>query len=196
MFLFLPNTPLKPLAFHIKKDSPSLCYHALAMATLGILTSSDLGARGLREDTSGHLIKETLQAAGFDVRRYEIVPDEQEVIEERLRRWVDEDGLDLVVTTGGTGLTTRDVTPEATLAVVQRQVPGMAEAMRIKTLENTPLAMVSRSVVGVRGRTLIINLPGSPKGVKECLDVVLPVIPHAVEMLQEEPPPHEAQPSG
>ena len=161
------------------------------MATLGILTSSDLGARGLREDTSGHLIKETLQAAGFDVRRYEIVPDEREAIEERLRRWADEDGLDLVVTTGGTGITGRDVTPEATLAVVQRQVPGMAEAMRIQTLENTPLAMLSRSVVGIRGRTLIINLPGSPKGLKECLDVVLPAIPHALEMLQEEPPPHE-----
>ena len=165
------------------------------MPTLGVLTSSDLGARGLREDTSGHLIKETLQAAGFDVRRYEIVPDDRETIEERLRRWSDEDGLDLIVTTGGTGLTSRDVTPEATLAVVQRQVPGMAEAMRIETLKNTPMAMVSRSVVGIRGRTLIINLPGSPKAVKECLAVVLPVIPHALEMLQEEPPPHEAQPS-
>ena len=165
------------------------------MPTLGVLTSSDLGARGLREDTSGHLIKETLQAAGVDVRRYEIVPDDRETIEERLRRWTDEDGLDLIVTTGGTGLTSRDVTPEATLAVVQRQVPGMAEAMRIETLKNTPMAMVSRSVVGIRGRTLIINLPGSPKAVKECLAVVLPVIPHALEMLQEEPPPHEAQPS-
>ena len=166
------------------------------MPTLGILTSSDLGARGLREDTSVHLIKETLQAAGFDVRRYEIVSDEHQIIEEKLRRWADEDGLDLIVTTGGTGLTSRDVTPEATLAVVQRQVPGMAEAMRIKTLKNTPMAMISRSVVGIRGRTLIINLPGSPKGVKECLAVVLPVIPHALEMLQVEPPPHEAQSLG
>ncbi len=162
------------------------------MPTLGILTSSDLGAQGRRQDASGQRIREMLTAAGFEVRRYEVVPDEQSVLEDRLRRWADEDGLDLIVTTGGTGLTSRDVTPEATRAVVHREVPGMAEAMRIQTLKNTPMAMISRALVGVRGRTLIVNLPGSPKAVRECLDVVLPAIPHALDMLQEHPPPHQA----
>jgi molybdenum cofactor synthesis domain-containing protein len=161
------------------------------MPSLGILTSSDLGSRGQREDTSGQRIREMLEPVGFHVLRYEVVPDERPVLEDRLRRWADDDALDLIVTTGGTGLTTRDVTPEATLAVVDREVPGMAEAMRVQTFKNTPLAMISRSVVGVRGRTLIINLPGSPRGVQECLDVVLPVLLHAVEMLQESPPAHE-----
>lgn len=164
------------------------------MPTLGILTSSDLGAQGQRQDVSGQRIRDMLVAAGFKARRYEVVPDEQAILEERLRRWADEDGLDLIVTTGGTGLTSRDVTPEATRAVVDREVPGMAEAMRIQTLKHTPLAMVSRAVVGVRGRTLIINLPGSPRAVEECLEVVLPAIPHALEMLREHPPAHEAQP--
>ena len=118
------------------------------------------------------------------------MPDEQELIEDRLRRWSDEDGLDLIVTTGGTGLTSRDVTPEATLAVIDRQAPGMAEAMRMQTLKHTPMAMLSRAVVGSRGNTLIINLPGSTRGVEQCLDVLLPVIPHALDMLKEFPPPH------
>ncbi len=162
------------------------------MPTLGILTSSDLGSRGQRQDVSGQRIRELLTPYGFEVLRYEVVPDDQPILEERLRRWADQDGLDLIVTTGGTGLTRRDVTPEATRAVVQREVPGMAEAMRIQTLKHTPLAMVSRAVVGVRGHTLIINLPGSPKAVQECLEVVLPAIPHALDMLRETPPPHEA----
>jgi len=162
------------------------------MPTLGILTSSDLGARSQREDTSGQRIRDLLAAAGFEVLCYEVVPDEQATLEERLRHWADEGGLDLIVTTGGTGLTSRDVTPEATRAVVDREVPGMAEAMRIQTLKHTPFAMISRAVVGVRGRTLIINLPGSPKAVQECLEVVLPAIPHALEMLRENPPAHEA----
>ena len=169
-----------------------LCYHDSAMPTLGILTSSDLGARGQREDTSGQRIRELLASAGFEVLCYEVVPDEQADLEERLRRWADEGSLDLIVTTGGTGLTSRDVTPEATRAVVDREVPGMAEAMRIQTLKHTPFAMISRAVVGVRGRTLIINLPGSLKAVQECLEVVLPAIPHALEMLRENPPAHEA----
>lgn len=169
-----------------------LCYDGFAMPTLGILTSSDLGSRGQRQDTSGQRIREMLTAQGFEVRRYEVVPDEQSILQERLVRWSDEDGLDLIVTTGGTGLTRRDVTPEATRAVLHREVPGMAEAMRIQTMKYTPLAMVSRAVVGVRGHTLIINLPGSPKAVQECLEVVLPAIPHALDMLRETPPPHQA----
>ena len=160
------------------------------MPTLGILTSSDLGAQGQRPDTSGQRIEKMLTAAGFELRRYEVVPDERAAIEDRLRRWADEDDLDLIVTTGGTGLANRDVTPEATRAVVHREVPGMAEAMRIQTLKHTPLAMVSRSVVGVRARTLIINLPGNPKAVQECLEVVMPAIPHALEMLREYQPTH------
>ncbi|MBI4339960.1 MAG: MogA/MoaB family molybdenum cofactor biosynthesis protein [Chloroflexi bacterium] len=160
------------------------------MPNLGILTSSDMGARGQRQDVSGQRIRELLVPAGFQVTRYEVVPDERPVLEDRLRRWCDEDRLDLIVTTGGTGLTQRDVTPEATRAVIEREVPGMAEAMRIQTLKNTPLSMVSRSVVGVRGHTLIINLPGSPKAVQECLEVVLPAIPHALDMLKEDPPGH------
>ena len=160
------------------------------MPNLGVLTASDLGSQGKRDDTSGRLIENMLSGHGFQLQRYEVVPDEQELIEDRLRRWSDEDGLDLIVTTGGTGLTSRDVTPEATLAVIDRQTPGMAEAMRMQTLKHTPMAMLSRAVVGSRGNTLIINLPGSTRGVEQCLEVLLPVIPHALDMLKEFPPPH------
>jgi molybdenum cofactor synthesis domain-containing protein len=122
----------------------------------------------------------------MDVRtvNYSIVPDEKELIVEKLVEWADEDNLDVVVTTGGTGLTPRDVTPEATLAVVDRIVPGFAEAMRAESLKKTPRAMLSRAVVGTRGKCLIINLPGSPKAVRECLEVILPALPHAVETLK------------
>ena len=160
------------------------------MPNLGVLTASDLGSQGKRDDTSGRLIEKVLSGYGFQLRRYEVVADEQAIIEDRLRRWSDEDGLDLIVTTGGTGLTSRDVTPEATLAVIDRQAPGMAEAMRMQTLKHTPMAMLSRAVVGTRGNTLIINLPGSTRGVEQCLEVLLPVIPHALDMLKDCPPPH------
>ncbi len=168
-----------------------MCYDGYAMPTLGILTSSDLGSRGLRQDTSGPRIIDMLTPLGFQVVRYEIVPDERPMLEDRLRRWSDDDKLDIIVTTGGTGLTDRDVTPEATRAVIQREIPGMAEAMRLQSLKSTPMAMISRALVGTRGRTLIINLPGSLKAVQECLEVVLPVIPHALDMLKEQPPPHQ-----
>ena len=160
------------------------------MPNLGVLTASDLGSQGKRDDSSGRLIEKMLSAHGFQLRRYEILPDEQALIEDRLRRWSDEDGLDLIVTTGGTGLTSRDVTPEATLAVIDQQAPGMAEAMRMQTLKHTPMAMLSRAVVGARGNTLIINLPGSTRAVEQCLEVLLPVIPHALDMLKDDPPPH------
>ena len=160
------------------------------MPNLGVLTASDLGSQGKRDDSSGRLIEKVLSGQGFQLQRYEVLPDEQKLIEDRLRRWSDEDGLDLIVTTGGTGLTSRDVTPEATLAVIDRQAPGMAEAMRMQTLQHTPMAMLSRAVVGTRGNTLIINLPGSTRGVEQCLEVLLPVIPHALDMLKDSPPPH------
>jgi molybdopterin adenylyltransferase len=154
------------------------------MFTAGILTISDKGSRGERPDKSGEAIREIL--SGMDARtvNYDIVPDEKGAITEKLVKWADEDKLDVVITTGGTGLTPRDVTPEATLAVVDRIVPGFAEAMRAESLKKTPHAMLSRAVVGTRGKCLIVNLPGSPKAVRECLQVILPALPHAVETLK------------
>ena len=154
------------------------------MFTVGILTVSDKGSRGERENKSGEAIREILSGTGVRVAEYDIVPDEKDLISERLVKWADEGNLDVVITTGGTGLTPRDVTPEATLAVIDRFVPGFAEAMRAESLKKTPRAMLSRAVVGTRGKCLIINLPGSPKAVRECLQVILPALPHAVETLK------------
>jgi molybdenum cofactor synthesis domain-containing protein len=156
----------------------------------GILTTSDLGARGQREDTSGAAIREMLEGIGAVVERYEIVPDEAEVIASRLRSWCDQDRLDLVLTTGGTGLAPRDVTPQATASVIDYEVAGIAETMRAEGRKSTPLAMLSRGLAGVRGRSLIINLPGSTKGVRESLAPLLPVLPHAVELLRGEASEH------
>ena len=155
------------------------------MFTLGILTVSTSGQQGKREDTSGRAIREILAPPVYEEARYEVVADVQKVIEDRFRTWADEDGLDLIVSTGGTGLSPNDVTPEACLAVIDRQAPGMAETMRAQTLAKTPMAMLSRSVVGARGHTLIVTLPGSPKAVVECLEVILPVLPHALEILRD-----------
>jgi molybdenum cofactor synthesis domain-containing protein len=154
------------------------------MFTAGILTISDKGAVGERQDKSGETIHEILSAAGIDIVNYDIIPDEKELIIEKLVKWADEDAVDVLFTTGGTGLTPRDVTPEATLDVVDRIVPGFAEAMRVESLKKTPMAMLSRAVAGTRGECLIVNLPGSPRAVRECLEVILPVLPHAVETLK------------
>lgn len=155
------------------------------MITVGILTVSTKGAAGEREDTSGEAIRElvTGPALGATVSKRDIVPDDRAAIELILRHWADDLRLNLVLTTGGTGLSPTDTTPEATLAVVDRLVPGLAEAMRMQTLAQTPFAMLSRAVAGCRGATLIVNLPGSPKGVRECLDIILPVLPHAIQVL-------------
>jgi len=154
------------------------------MFKVGILTISDKGSRGERQDKSGEAIREILSSMDTRIVNYDIVPDEKELIVEKLVKWVDEDALDVLLTTGGTGLTPRDVTPEATLAVVDRIIPGFAEAMRAESLKKTPMAMLSRAVAGTRGKCLIINLPGSTKAVRECLEVILPALPHAVETLK------------
>ncbi|MCH8062793.1 MAG: MogA/MoaB family molybdenum cofactor biosynthesis protein [Chloroflexi bacterium] len=154
------------------------------MFRLAILTISDAGSKGEREDTSGDVISEMMAGEDFRELRRDIVPDEEELISGRLREWCDGGEFDLILTTGGTGLGPRDVTPEATKAVLDIDVPGIAEAMRIQTLKNTPLAMLSRSVSGVRSGCLIVNLPGSPKAVRETLAVALEAIPHGLEMVK------------
>lgn len=158
------------------------CYDCL-MIRAAILTVSDAGSRGEREDTSGAAVRELLVGIGGDVGRYEIVPDERDQIASTLRAWCDGGDIDVIVTTGGTGLAARDITPEATLDVAERLAPGIAEAMRAEGMRQTPKAMLSRAVAVVRGRTLIINLPGSEKGARESLGAVLGVLPHAVELL-------------
>ena len=157
------------------------------MSTLGealVITISDSAAAGRREDLSGPEARRILEEAGFAVHAVDILPDEREAIEKRLRR-ASEEGFSLVVTSGGTGLSPRDMTPEATLAVIDRHVPGIADLMRFESLKITPKAALSRAVSGIRGSTLIINLPGSVKGVRECLAAVRPILGHAVETLKQ-----------
>lgn len=150
----------------------------------GILTTSDRGSRGEREDTSAAAIRELLDGIGAQVVRYQIVPDDREIIADRLCAWADSGEVDLILTTGGTGLAERDVTPEATRDAIDREAPGIAEAMRAEGLRRTPMAMLSRAIAGVRGRCLIVNLPGSERGARESLSAILPALPHAVELLK------------
>jgi len=166
------------------------------MLNLGILTISDKGWRGQRQDKSGEAIRDSLSSLDNHVVKYEVIPDEADIIASKLAQWADEGSLDIILTTGGTGLGPRDVTPEATLSIVDRVVPGLAEAMRVETLKTTPFAILSRAVAGTRGRCLIINLPGSPKAVRECLEVLLPAIPHAVEIIRGEVTEHAATDTG
>lgn len=162
------------------------------MITVGVLTISDSGAIGARQDTSGENIRAlvTEQMPDAVISAGAIIPDEREQIEGILREWSDEKRLNLILTTGGTGLAPRDVTPEATRAVLEREAPGIAEAMCAASLQHTPFGMLSRGVAGTRGHTLIINLPGSPKAVRECLECILPVLPHAVNLLIQGPREH------
>jgi molybdenum cofactor synthesis domain-containing protein len=153
----------------------------MSAARFGILTISDTASRGEREDVSGRTIREMLVGLG-EIAEARVVPDDRGAIQTALREMSDL-GLQFIATTGGTGLGPRDVTPEATIAVIERPAPGIVEAMRARSLEKTPMAMLSRATAGVRGQTLIVNLPGSPRGVRECLEVLLPVLPHAVEIL-------------
>ena len=153
------------------------------MFTVGILTISDKGWRGERQDRSGEAIREILSKIDIRIVDYDLVPDEKELIARKLIQWADE-GVDVIITTGGTGLSPRDVTPEATLSVVDRVVSGFAETMRAESFKKTPMAMLSRAITGTRGDCLIINLPGSPKAVRECLEPILSVLPHAVETLK------------
>jgi molybdopterin adenylyltransferase len=150
--------------------------------TAAVLTISDKGSKGEREDLSGPLIQDMLKRIDAEVRYYEVLPDEKKRIKEKLIEYSKK--ADLILTTGGTGLSPSDVTPEATIEVIDRQVPGIAEAMRSEGLKKTSRAMLSRAVAGAKKKSLIINLPGSPKAVKESLDIILDVIPHAIEKIK------------
>lgn len=158
-----------------------------SMFSVGILTISDKGSRGEREDLSGPEIGEIISELPAKVEAYDIIPDEEERITQKLIDYVDQKNLDLILTTGGTGLSPRDVTPEATRKVLDKEIPGIAEAMRAEGMKLTPMAMLSRATSGIRCRSLIVNLPGSPRAVRENLIVILPVLKHALEKIQGDP---------
>jgi len=157
------------------------------MYKAGIITISDKGALGTREDQSGPALKESLENAGLLISSIKIIPDDINQIKLTLIELCDKHNLDLLITTGGTGLSPRDVTPEATIDVIEKEAPGFSEAIRMLGLKSTPHSMISRGVSGIRGKTLIINLPGSPKGAREGLDAILPAIPHALAKLKGDP---------
>ncbi|HNV57918.1 MAG TPA: MogA/MoaB family molybdenum cofactor biosynthesis protein [Smithellaceae bacterium] len=154
------------------------------MFSAGIITVSDKGSQGKREDKSGPVIAELLAGAAVSIKRTMIIPDEIDQIAQAIVQLADVERLDLILTTGGTGVSPRDLTPDATLKVLDREIPGMAEAMRASSMKVTPHAMISRAVAGIRGRSLIINLPGSPRGAKENLSVVMPALAHTMEKIQ------------
>ncbi|SDG34902.1 molybdopterin adenylyltransferase [Desulfosporosinus hippei] len=156
------------------------------MLRVGIITASDKGSRGEREDLSGPTLGKLVQEIDGEVVMYIVLPDDQAQLEATMCQWADELNLDLILTTGGTGFSIRDVTPEATLAVADRMVPGIAEVMRMESLKVTPKAMLSRAIAVIRKRTLIINMPGSPKAVRECFAAIAPAIPHGIQILKGE----------
>lgn len=153
----------------------------------GILTLSDRSARGEREDASGPALALQIRAENGSVVRQQILPDDESTVRATLIEWADSDEFDIILTTGSTGFAPRDIAPEATRSVIQKEAPGLAEAMRLESLKKTQHAMLSRAVAGIRGQTLIINLPGSPKGAVENLQTIFPVLPHAVQLLREDP---------
>ncbi len=159
----------------------------VAMFSVGILTVSDRGAVGAREDESGRLLHRLVTPLPAAVAAYEIVPDEREVIRSRLMDWCDMGRMDLIITTGGTGPAPRDVTPDATLEVIQKQLPGLGEIMRMEGYRKNPHAILSRAVCGIRGATLILNLPGSPRAVSENFEIVFPVLPHLLSKIKGDP---------
>ena len=159
----------------------------------GVVTVSDKGYAGEREDVSGPLLADLLREMGAEVVSLTVVPDERAVIERTLAALADQGLVDLVVTTGGTGPTPRDLTPEATQAVIEREMPGLVEVLRFEGYRKTPLAVLSRGVAGIRGRTLIVNLPGSPRAVREGMETLLPILPHAIKMVRGQDTEHRQE---
>jgi molybdopterin adenylyltransferase len=153
----------------------------------GVITVSDKGSMGQREDQSGPEVERILKTVGIEVIRRAVIPDEMHQIRNAIVDFADSQKIDLIITTGGTGVAPRDLTPDATLGVIDKEVPGMAEAMRRESYKITPHALISRAIVGIRGRTLIVNLPGSPRSVRENLAVILPALPHAIEKIKGDP---------
>src|SRR6056297_1212462 len=149
-----------------------------------IITVSDKGSKGEREDKSGQVIKEMITEINGDMVDYKIIPDERAIIKEEMKIIADSDKADLVLTTGGTGFAERDITPEATAEIIEKEVPGIPEKMRMDTVKITPMAALSRAKAGIRGKTLIVNLPGSPKAVRECLESIIDILPHGVDILR------------
>ena len=168
-----------------KNEHAAGCQEKAANYKVAVLTISDKCSRGEREDKSGAAVQELLKQVPWEVVKYEIIPDEPDMIKERLIYYSDNLKVDLVLTNGGTGFTKRDLTPEATREVIEREVPGIPEAMRVECLKITKRAMLSRAIAGIRCRTLIINLPGSTKGAKESLEAILDTLPHGLDMILE-----------
>ncbi len=181
------NLPVITLAKNLQPPAEPSEPPNTPMLRFAILTVSDRSARGQREDLSGPALAAAVRARGWEVAHTAILPDDLPTLRDTLARWADSDAYNVILTTGGTGFAPRDVTPEATLAVVERLAPGLAEAMRAASLQITPHAMLSRAVAGIRGTTLIVNLPGSPKAAVENLEVIAPVLPHAVKLLRNDP---------